>query len=71
MDFEPETTRPISRQGKLGCGTPVEVRNHFISSWSRGFEVAEVDRDGYRLRRVSDRVVLPATFSPDEVRTRA
>jgi hypothetical protein len=46
----------------------VEVRNHFISSWSGGFEVSRVEGDGYRLRRVSDNVELPATFSPDDVR---
>ncbi len=54
----------------LGRGTRVEVRNHFISSWSDGFEVARVTDDGYRLRRVSDRVELPATFPPDDVRPR-
>ncbi|HEY3833180.1 MAG TPA: hypothetical protein VGO03_12865 [Acidimicrobiia bacterium] len=53
---------------QLGRGTRVEVRNHFISSWSNGFEVTGVEGDGYRVRRVSDNVELPATFMPDEVR---
>jgi hypothetical protein len=38
-----------------------------LGSWSRGFEIADVVRDngilGYRLRRISDGVVLPATFA--------
>ena len=63
MEMTPGITR-----GALDCGTRVEVRNHFISSWSGGFEVAAVDRDGYRLRRLSDHVELPATFAPDDVR---
>jgi len=52
----------------VDCGTRVEVRNHFNSAWSRGFEVARVVGDGYRLRRLSDHVELPATFAADEVR---
>ncbi|HEY1738496.1 MAG TPA: hypothetical protein VGI86_07290 [Acidimicrobiia bacterium] len=63
MDVTPGMTRFA-----LGCGTRVEVRNHFISSWSNGFEVTRVEGDGYRVRRVSDNVELPATFTPDEVR---
>ena len=54
----------------MNLGTRVEVRNHFISSWSDGFEVTRVEGDGYRVRRVSDHVELPATFMPDEVRPR-
>jgi hypothetical protein len=49
-------------------GTRVEVRNRFDSAWSHGFEVARVDRDGYRLRRLSDRAELPVVFRPDDVR---
>jgi len=49
-------------------GTPVEVRNRFCSSWSRGFEVAETTRRGYWLRRQSDCYVLPAEFVATEVR---
>jgi hypothetical protein len=63
MEMMPGTART-----QLDCGTRVEVRNHFISSWSDGFEVTDVVRDGYRVRRVSDHVELPATFPADEVR---
>lgn len=52
----------------LPAGTGVEVRNRFDGSWSRGFEVAGHDGDGYRVRRCSDSSVLPGTFSADEVR---
>jgi len=53
-------------------GTPVQVRNHFDRSWTSGFEVAEAKmetgQDVYRLRRVSDQVVLPASFDPGDLR---
>ena len=52
----------------LPIGTPVEVRNHFCSSWSRGFEVADTTRSGYTLLRQSDHYVLPAEFVANEVR---
>jgi hypothetical protein len=52
----------------LAVGTDVEVRNRFCAAWSRGFEVAEATGDGYRLRRQSDRYVLPAEFRANEVR---
>jgi hypothetical protein len=53
---------------RLEPGTKVEVRRRFDQHWSRGFEVAAVVDDGYTLRRVSDKSILPVTFSLDEVR---
>lgn len=50
----------------LTVGTRVEVRSAF--EWAGGFAVAAVVDDGYRLRRRSDGVELPATFPPDDVR---
>ena len=70
MEQLPDTTRTPLAPTELGRGTRVEVRNHFISSWSDGFEVTRVLGDGYRVRRVSDHFELPATFPPDEVRPR-
>jgi hypothetical protein len=53
-------------------GTRVEVRSRFDDRWSRGFEVAEVVREGegarYKLKRRSDGSVLPALFVDDELR---
>ncbi len=49
-------------------GTHVEVRNRFDARWTRGFVVAEVVGDGYRIRRSSDAQVLPTVFTGDEVR---
>lgn len=51
----------------LPIGTRVEVRNAF-GSWSGGFSIEAMDTDGYRLRRRSDDLVLPATFSVEDVR---
>ena len=52
-------------------GSPVVVRNRFTGEWTGGFRIEEV-RDAaetaYRLRRLSDDVVLPATFAAEDVR---
>ena len=52
------------------AGTPVEVRNRYDQRWISGFEVADVnlEEETYRLRRVSDRAVLPVSFGAGEVR---
>lgn len=52
----------------LSEGTRVEVRNRFDSRWNRGFAVAEVVGDGYRLRRTSDDQLLPTVFAAAAVR---
>jgi len=49
-------------------GTPVEVRGHFRGEWSRGFEVAGATQDGYWVRRLSDRYLLPVEFMGYDVR---
>lgn len=55
---------------ELTVGTRVEVRNRFESSFCPGFEITDV-ADGYRVRRMSDGVQLPATFGWDEIREAA
>ena len=52
----------------LKPGTRVEVRRRFDQSWTRGFEIAEVLTNNYRLRRCSDGAVLPYDFQLDDVR---
>lgn len=53
----------------LAPGTKVEVRTSFDRSWARGFEVVEsLDDAGYRVRRLSDDVVLPVVVPADDVR---
>lgn len=52
----------------LAAGTPVDVRSRYLGTWSRGFEVAELVGDAYRVRRLSDGSVLPSEFSSDDVR---
>ena len=49
-------------------GTRVEVRSRFRRDWVRGFEVAMTEGLGYRLRRVSDKAVLPVVFARDDLR---
>jgi hypothetical protein len=60
----------------LTPGTRVQVRNRFDGGWSSGpFEVAEaIDPTPssalmYRVRRLTDGVVLPADFVGDDVRS--
>jgi hypothetical protein len=52
----------------FAVGARIEVRDRFRSNWNRGFEIAERTPDGYRIRRTSDRYVLPGEFVPHEVR---
>jgi len=52
----------------LEPGARVEVRRRFDQSWARGFEVAEILPEGYRIRRRSDGSVLPTDFAAEEVR---
>ena len=47
----------------LDVGTKVCVRNRFLGDWTTGFRVAEVFRDGYRIRRLSDGHVFPDVFA--------
>jgi hypothetical protein len=53
---------------RLPPGTKVEVRTSFDRSWSRGFEVAEGDGHCYRVRRLSDGVLLPVPVAAADVR---
>ena len=74
MPEQPRHARSIQQTIEQGwvAGTPVQVRNRFDRSWSSGFEVAEESNEGdvrtYRLRRRSDRSVLPAAFPSGELR---
>jgi hypothetical protein len=52
----------------LTPGTKVDVRNRYQGTWVRGFEIAEVTKDGYRIRRMSDGSTLGELFSRDDVR---
>lgn len=53
----------------LTPGTPVDVRNRYVGSWSHGFEVAEsINGNGYRVRRMSDGSILPEPLSREELR---
>jgi hypothetical protein len=54
----------------LAAGSAVEVRNRFDGHWARGFEVVAVVDAGYRIRRLSDGLELPSTFSGDDVRAK-
>jgi hypothetical protein len=80
-ETDPDTPIDLSEAASalervLRPGARVEVRNRFDRAWTRGFEVAEsaapADEGGaipsYRVRRLSDGVVLNAVFPADEVR---
>ena len=57
-----------SSHPQYAIGASIEVRGRFRGEWSRGFEVAEATHDGYWVRRISDRYVLPVEFSAHDVR---
>lgn len=59
-----ESSRPLS----YSVGTAVEVRNEYAASWIGGFEIAASTPGGYRVRRTSDRYVLPAEFAAQKLR---
>ncbi len=54
--------------GRLPVDTRVEIRRRFDQEWARGFTVAAVEPDGYRVVRASDDFVLPVVFAHEEVR---
>lgn len=56
------------RAGRLPQGTPVQVRDRFEFAFRSGFEVSSATETGYRLRRRSDGVELPADFAVNDVR---
>lgn len=50
-------------------GRPVAVRNRFTGRFAAGFRIEDATTPGaYRVRRLSDDAVLPAVFSPEELR---
>jgi hypothetical protein len=53
---------------KFEVGTDVIVRNQYIGTSNSGFVVSGIVDDGYILRRLSDRHVLPDVFPFDDVR---
>ena len=63
-----ESTEDDDPDPTLEVGTKVYVRNRFLGDWTTGFEVAEVLRDGYRIRRLSDGQGFPDVFTFDDVR---
>ncbi len=52
----------------LAPGTRVEVRRRYDDRWTRGFEVAALEGDGYLVRRTSDGTVLPTPFDRIDLR---
>ncbi|MBV8559791.1 MAG: hypothetical protein JO050_03395 [Acidimicrobiia bacterium] len=59
---------PAERAESLEPGMRVEVRRRFDQHWARGFELVAVTESGYRVRRLSDGMELPADFADEDVR---
>ncbi len=57
-----------TKAGTPRVGNRVEVKARFDGTWSKGFEVADIEDDGYRIRRMTDGGVLPSLFHRNEVR---
>lgn len=56
-------------KGRLDVGVAVEVRDRFVGKWCHGFEVVDHLEDGYVVRRVSDRALVPEVLTDDDVRS--
>jgi hypothetical protein len=52
----------------LARGAAVEVRTHYLGTWSRGFEITSIEGDRAQLRRRSDGVLLPVTIPVERLR---
>jgi hypothetical protein len=67
------TLPTFPQPGRLLPGDRIEVQNRFDGGWARGFEVVDVltgmGTRRYRIKRVSDGVVLPRLFVEDEIDT--
>jgi hypothetical protein len=61
--------QPAQPKRKLDVGAAVEVRSRFVGKWCHRFEIADHVAAGYVIRLVSDRAVLPAVITHDEVRS--
>jgi hypothetical protein len=61
-------TSTVVLADKVTIGTRVEVRNLYLRTWSRGFQVVAIINDAYLVRRLSDGCVLPRSFGPLDVR---
>jgi len=56
-----------SRRNYVPVGTAVMVRTRYLGSWAKGFEVAELLDNGYRLRRLSDGSLLRGAVAFEDV----
>ena len=52
----------------MNVGDLVEVHTRFDDAWADGFEIAELVPEGYRLRRLTDRALLPGFTSEADIR---
>ena len=56
------------RDSPLAPDVRVQVRCRYNGAWVSGFEIVELGRKGYWLRRSSDRAALPVEFGAGDVR---
>jgi hypothetical protein len=59
---------PARKRRDLPVGSLVEVHSDFLDRWVAGFAVVRSSAAGYRLRRLSDRSILPRPFATNRVR---
>jgi hypothetical protein len=72
LDDHPDAMMSVVDPAEVGesleAGMRVEVRRRFDQHWARGFELVAVTESGYRVRRLSDGIELPAEFPFEDVR---
>ena len=58
----------VDKASSIPTGAPVEVWNRSLGRFAGQFEVAASTPEGVKVRRPSEDVPLPESFTPDEIR---
>ena len=69
LTHPPSPTNGTANSGQVAPGDEVEIWCRSLGSWSHGFVAVDVDADGWRVLRRSDRTALPVRFPDAEVRS--
>jgi len=64
----PLTPPAAPPSGAIAPGDEIEIWCRSLGSWSHGFVAVDVDAEGWRVLRRSDRAPLPVRFPDTEVR---
>jgi len=66
--YQAEDAETDQTNDRLPGGVRVQLRNRLDGAWASGFQIFATQSDGYLVRRLSDRSVLPLIFAETDVR---